>query len=388
LGELARVFVMSLLGITGILVMAGIVAEASQQGLTPAQILVIIPLLVPSTLPYTIPATTLFATCVVYGRLSHDNEILAIKAAGVHLLKVVWPAILLGLVMSCTTMGMYYRLIPYTQYLLRSQFLNDVEEYLYGLLKKDRCIKQPGLNYYMWVRGVQGTRLQDALFKRKDTKGHYDVIARARTADLRVDLAHKVVLVHMQHCYLYSEDGKSTGYFQDKVWPVDLPPDFGSQRTPRVRAMSMPQLLEREEELRHDSEERAAAIAMVIAQQGLSNPPADLPAHLQNLKNVQNARKQEILSLLTEYHLRPALSFGCFFFVLVGCPVGIWFSRSDYLSAFITCFLPIVFAYYPLVLCMTNLSKQGRLPTVLAVWMANLVMGVIALGLFRKLLKH
>src|SRR6266702_6615330 len=87
--ELMRVFVLCLIGITGILLMAGIVAEASQQGLNPAQILAIIPLLIPSTLPYTIPATTLFATCVVYGRLSADNEILAMRASGINMIVAV-----------------------------------------------------------------------------------------------------------------------------------------------------------------------------------------------------------------------------------------------------------------------------------------------------------
>src|SRR5436309_6282545 len=110
--ELCKVFVLCLIGITGILLMAGIIAEASQQGLGPGQILAAIPLLIPSTLPYTIPATTLFATCVVYGRLSADNEILAIRAAGVNLSTVVWPGILLGLVMSAATMALYYRTIP------------------------------------------------------------------------------------------------------------------------------------------------------------------------------------------------------------------------------------------------------------------------------------
>src|SRR5690349_14018135 len=70
--ELTRIFLMSLFGITGILVMAGLIQEATQQGLGPAQVLMAIPLLVPNTLPYTIPATTLFATCLVYGRLAHD----------------------------------------------------------------------------------------------------------------------------------------------------------------------------------------------------------------------------------------------------------------------------------------------------------------------------
>ena len=45
--ELTRVFLLSLLGITGILLMAGIVAEASRHGLGPGQLLAIIPLIVP-----------------------------------------------------------------------------------------------------------------------------------------------------------------------------------------------------------------------------------------------------------------------------------------------------------------------------------------------------
>src|SRR3984957_1898928 len=120
LWELCKVFVLSLVGITGILLMAGIIAEASQQGLGPMQILAAIPLLIPSMMPYTIPATTLFAACVVYGRLAADNEILAIKAAGVNVLQVVKPGLLLGLAMSGFTMGLYYQLIPYTHHLLRS----------------------------------------------------------------------------------------------------------------------------------------------------------------------------------------------------------------------------------------------------------------------------
>src|SRR3954454_10150054 len=124
LWELCKVFVMALVAITGILLMAGLIAEATQQGLPPSQILTAIPLLIPSTLPYTIPATTLFATCVVYGRLSADNEILAIKAAGVNLIHVVKGGVVLGVVMSAATMYLYVDLIPYTHFLLRSMVLD------------------------------------------------------------------------------------------------------------------------------------------------------------------------------------------------------------------------------------------------------------------------
>ena len=136
--ELAKVFLLSLFGLTGMLLLAGVVAEASQHGLSPGQILSIIPLLVPNMLPYTLPATTLFATCIVYGRLAADNEILAIKAAGINLMHVTWPAILLGLVTSAATVYLYLEIIPSTHHLLRTKFLEDVEELLYGMLPRRR----------------------------------------------------------------------------------------------------------------------------------------------------------------------------------------------------------------------------------------------------------
>ena len=67
--ELVKVFLLALGTLTGLFVMAGLIQQASQLGLSPAQVIAAIPLFVPSTLPYTIPATTLFASCVVYGRL-------------------------------------------------------------------------------------------------------------------------------------------------------------------------------------------------------------------------------------------------------------------------------------------------------------------------------
>src|SRR5436309_15374962 len=103
--ELCKVFVLCLIGITGILLMAGIIAEASQQGLAPGQILTAIPLLIPSTLPYTIPATTPFATCVAYGRRAADDETRAIKSAGINSRKAAIPGLIPGITKTAAPMG-------------------------------------------------------------------------------------------------------------------------------------------------------------------------------------------------------------------------------------------------------------------------------------------
>ena len=69
-------------------------------------------------------------------------------------------------------------------------------------------------------------------------------------------------------------------------------------------------------------------------------------------------------------------------------PVGIWFSRSDYLSAFITCFLPIIVVYYPMMLSGINMAKCQSVHPVIALWSANGLMLTIALVMFRRLARN
>jgi lipopolysaccharide export system permease protein len=387
LWELVKVFFIALVGITGILLMAGLISEASQQGLGPGQILAAIPLIVPSTLPYTIPATTLFATCVVYGRLAADNEILAIKSAGVNVLIVVKPALLLGLAMSATTLGLYYELIPYTHRLLRSLILHDIEELIYTGLKKQGMINHPQTPYAMYVRGVRGRKLLDPIIHHRDGQAKVDMMAWAQEAELRVDMPRKMILVRMRNGIAYGSDG-SRGYFQERAWEVPLPKDFGSEKDRRPRDMTWPEIEEKRAEMDEDSEKLAALLSVNIGMMLLTDVPLDFPRHLKELNEKMQSYRQQSLGLDVELLMRPAISLGCLCFILVGCPVGIWFSRSDYLSSFITCFLPIVFVYYPLLLCGTGMARDGKLPPAPLVYGADALVGLIGVVLFWRLLKN
>jgi len=377
--------VLCLIAITGILLMAGIVAEASQQGLNPAQIVAIIPLLIPSTLPYTIPATTLFATCVVYGRLSADNEILAIRASGINLTKVVGPAVLIGLLSSAGTMGLYYRVIPHTHHLMRAMFLADVEELLYTMLKKQGAVVHPQFDYSMYVKGVQGRRLISPTFYHRDAHGQTDVAAQAQEAELRVDMKKRLLLVRMYRGVAWGKNEQLDAYFDQRDWEIELPDDFFSQHS-RARDLTWKQIFARIDELRDEQADLQDELEKSRSELERTGNRVD-PAHIATLEHKLKDKRLQILALQAELQMRPALSLGCLFFVLVGCPVGIWFSRSDYLSSFITCFLPIVFIYYPLMLCGTGMAKDGRFAMMAAVWIADGVVALAGLVLLVRLLR-
>ena len=135
-------------------------------------------------------------------------------------------------------------------------------------------------------------------------------------------------------------------------------------------------------------EKTRTEIAERTAELLMEDAPQDLAQHVSNLKDRLKLTRVAKTQISVELLMRPALSVGCFFFILVGCPIGIWFSKSDYLSSFITCFMPIVFIYYPLTLCGTGFAKDGKFDPVLLIWGPNAVIGLVGVVLFWRLSKN
>jgi lipopolysaccharide export system permease protein len=386
--ELLKIFTLALISLTGLILMAGIISEAMKNGMSPMQILAALPLMLPSMLPYTVPTTTLFATCIVYGRLSADNEILALKAAGVHILHVIWPALFLGILASAVTLFLYLEAIPYTSYVLRCQAVGDIEEVLYSMLRRDGCIKHPKLNYEIHVKNIQERTLQDVIFKRRAADGKsFDTIARAKEAELHVDTTGQQILVVMWQCQLVK--GNTVGFLDNHIWPVAIP-EFINGGNAKLRAsdMTWTELFDFEEEMQLEKQKISHDIEMHQLQIDRGRGGSQFREHVEHQINERNTRDNQIFSIHTEWHMRAAFAIGCFCFALVGCPIGIWFSKSDYLSAFITCFLPIVTIYYPLMFCTINMARAGKCAPWMAIYWANIVMLLAGFILFRRLARN
>jgi lipopolysaccharide export system permease protein len=400
--ELVRVFLMSLGTLTGLFLVVGVVDQASRLGLTVGQIVRIIPLLAPSLLPLTIPATTLFASCVVYGRLSHDNEVIALKAAGVHLFTIVKPAILLGVLTTATAAALYHTTIPVTQQRFYDEVLSDPEEVLYNMIRRDRCLRQPSMPYVLYVRDVQGKRLLDVVIKRrlkvKDPStgadvytGGYGVVARAREARLHVDLAAGAMSLDSDRFVIYDKaasgstasSGPFTMALPDSVSGKDAKQKISTltwDDLPRAIAHAQAEL---DEVFRRRAAHQAGLERItnpqlrVMAQNEMASYKYQIEMKTRMLRNVQ-----------AERYSRPALAFSCLVFALIGCPVGVWANRADYLSTFLVCFLPTLLVYYPLLLVGTDMGKSSRVPLAAGCWFADVVMTGIGLLLTWRLLRR
>ncbi len=418
--ELVRVFLLALTGLTGLFLVGGIIQQATQYGVSGQQLLRIVPLLIPNSLPYTIPATMLFATCVVYGRLAHDNEAVALKAAGVDLLTMIRPAFLLGLITASITAGLEYSLIPMAQKKLFEEPIRDPEETLYNLLKRERAFKAPNMPYVLYVRDVQDRRLLDVVVKRKtdrtvaSSEDGFDYVARTREAVLKIDTVANTLTVDSNDWIVTGN--KALIESQDnKPFEIALPSHlrrdkFDADMRDRSQTLDWHDLPGRAAEFVVQSENNfRISRVMMEAKPGRAltpeeqfqiaieydldpaNVPRDPDERAKQADHYNEVGKflgRNGRTMEWEYHTRPALAVGCLLFGLIGCPMGLWANRSDYLSIFVICFLPAVIIYYPIVMAGGGVGRDGRVPMFMGVWAANAVAGIAGIVLMWRLIRR
>src|SRR3954462_700204 len=194
MGEVLGAFTLALLTITAVIVLFMVMLEASKTGLAPDEILHLVPYVIPGSLPYTIPVSLLFAVTVVYGRLASDNEIVAVKTAGLSTFFVLRPVIFLGFGLSAMLLYLSFAPIPIANHRAKLIMLADMEDTFYKFLKMQRQFDNPKWPFLIMVRDVDGKTMLDATIKHRTARGRggpasFDTIIQASKARIYFDTA-------------------------------------------------------------------------------------------------------------------------------------------------------------------------------------------------------
>src|SRR5262245_19152973 len=184
---------------TAIFVLFMVAAQARDIGLSPQDIVELVPYVIPSTLPYTIPVSLLFAATVVYGRLAGDNEIIAVKTAGVSVMKMLGPTFLLAIGLSLLLLHLSGGWIPRCTHEAKLILFKDLEDTFYKLLKRDREFNNSRWPFLIKVRDVQDkVMLEPTFLHRVNGRDAFDAAIQAKSAVLHFDLPAKLVRVYFE----------------------------------------------------------------------------------------------------------------------------------------------------------------------------------------------
>src|SRR6478736_5533728 len=112
LKDLLRIFLMTSATLAGIMSFGALLKPLTQHGLGLGQVGQILSYFSPAMTTYSLPIAALFATTIVYGRLSADNELTACRASGISNLAMTWPALLLGLMVALVSLLYLSFIVP------------------------------------------------------------------------------------------------------------------------------------------------------------------------------------------------------------------------------------------------------------------------------------
>jgi len=345
---------------------------------------------IPSALGFAIPISAMVATLLVFGRLSADSEITAMRACGISLWQITgWlmPASLL-LVLICVYI--HSELIPYSHYSARTVLaqlgmVNPVE-----LIEEGRTIRDfPGLSLY--VDRKNGNTLEQVRIFDQREDGHTREI-KARTGVVSVptnstDIVLSLVQVTVDP-FSFDRPGKADA----AKWSVRIP-DARRKAAYRkndkdlalVELYTRAQALTREAQILSDDVRALIEEAVALnATRKKTKPGTDAATRItkSGIDEQILELKSRAMKMMVEFHKRLALSGACFSFIFMGIPLGIRSHRKES-SLGIAMSLVMVFLFYLFIMLAQQMASYPAFRPDLMNWIPIVLSLVLGIGMIR-----
>lgn len=386
LSDLTKLFSFWLVIITLAMMLITIGQEAVRMNLGVVPTLRLIPFALPTALAFALPATVLFATCVVYGRMSADNEVVAVKSIGISPVVLLTPVLVLSFLLSLV--GVWLNDVSYSWGHAGTQrvLLQSVEEIVYSMLRTQKSYANP--RFSILVKAVDGRRLIRPIMNFQSNNDMPAFTLTAAEAELQSNLEENTLSLILIDCKMDTDEGLTFDWPGRTVQDIPLTfaasRDLGDSNPAHLPLWKMRQAAETQRLKIAELEQSVAAEA------GLALMTGDFDLLEQGTwqkrqSSVNNARLR-LYRLQSEPWRRWASGFCCLAFVVIGAPLAIMMRQSDYLTTFGVAFIPVLM-YYVIFSQSLALAKSGVSPPVI-VWAANLAYFGLGTWLIRRMLRN
>jgi len=296
--------------------------------------------LTPYIVTYTLPISILVAILLALGRLSGDNEVIAIRSSGVNLFKLILPLLIIGLVLSMGLAVFNDQAASYSHFAYRKVlqemgiknptaafeegvFIDSFQKYILFIYNVDQ--KKNRLN---------NIRIYEPQGEDKPTR---TIIAKA---------GEFITIPGKNAIKLKLIDGTS-----DEPDPENPTNFYKLNFRTYFMNLDMAQMQDKvvNKKYKEMTIKELKKAAKKLKSEGITPAP-----------------------LITKIHEKLALAFSCFVFMLLGSSLGIITRRREK-SINIGIAVLIIVCYYPMYIGFVALAMEGALPAALALWIPNII---------------
>ena len=306
--------------------------------------------LIPFLLSYTIPMSVLSSTLIVFGRLSSDNEITAMRAHGINLARLVRPLIIAGLVLSLFSIILNNKILTAAHYASRKIVKNIGAEIPSAYLESGTFIKS-FQNYIVFIHEIDKNKMKGIrIYQLREGKPTRTIIAK-NGEFITLENQNAIKLKLMNGTSDESDPKNPTQFYKlnFKAYYLTLDIDKG-----------------------------------VSSSQHIDKKPKEM--NFQEIKQEIERLGQHHIdapALIAEFHRKISVSFATLVFAIIGISLGIFTRRGEKTVQFGIA-LAVIVAYYLLMAGSMAVSIKGLQPIALWMYMPNIILALVGIVLFKN----
>jgi len=360
ISEILPPFFVGLLAFTFILLigrMVKLIELVVTRGIPLLQIAKLFSLILPTFLEMTVPMAFLLAILLGLGRMSNDQELLAMKASGVSPMQILWPTMMIALVIALATFAFTLFARPAANFALKKELYNIAKSRI-GTALKEKVFNDDFPKILIYVEEIvpPGNTAQGVLIVDNRDKSREDIIL-GKVARITTDEETNSLGLRLFDGSIYEREKTRAGFSQTRFNIYDFKLDLDELVGP-VRQ--------------------------------LESGPKEMPlTDLLKAITAKQSRGANTSSERMELHQR--ISFG--FVPLIFCLLGVSLtllprtSRANRSWGFMLCLFWLM-VYYALLSLGKALGDKEIINPILATWLPNLVVGGIGIHFFRHALRE
>ena len=354
--EVIPPFFLGLLAFTCILLIGRIlrlIELVVTRGVPLLQIGKLFALILPTFLEMTVPMAFLLAILLGLGRMSNDQELLAMKASGVSAPQILGPIALVSLVVALITLGLTMFARPTANFALKKELYNIARNRV-GTALREKVFNDdfPQILIYVEELVPPGNTAQGVLIVDKRDQTREDIIF-GKVARITTDEETNTLGLRLFDGSVYERERNRPGFSQTRFNIYDL---------------------------KFDLDELVGPVRQKEA------GPKEMPiTELLNAIEAKGSAGGKTIAERMELHQRIAFAFVPLVFCLLGVSLTLLprTSRANRSWGFMLCTFWLM-TYYTLLSLGKALGDKSILHPIPALWLPNLVVGGIGAHFFRQ----
>jgi len=324
---------------------------------------------VPAMAIYALPIGILTGVLLTLGRLSADNEVTAMRAAGISLTRIARPVLVLGVLGAAGALYVNFESMPRARVQYETELADAVRSNPISFIRPKTFIRE-FKGKVIYVGEKEGDVVRDIWLWELDSKGRVRRLVRAESGRIVYDAATNSLVPTLFNAKTEERNAAD-------------PEDFSkSPKAPTAGKLEEVRL-SLAEYFSHDSVRvKQEWLTYAALQAERSRLAALTPA-----PNAADELVRQRMALELVWQDKFNLSLSVFSFALIGVPLGIKISRRE-TSANLGLALLLVLSYYVLTVAVKWLDRHPEFRPDLLLWLPNVLFLALGVWLFLRIDKR